>query len=125
MTGSRALWLLLALWAVCVTVGVFRYGTLAPTDFGFTRGMNRLEALLSWWAGAAVLALPVWLTGRRSPSRAQRWAARLPLLWLGAVVGLVLALLVWLQLQPWNQPQPAPGDRPVTAPADPASDAVE
>jgi phosphatidylserine synthase len=120
MTDGRAFGLLLTLWGLCVIVGLWRFAVLAPTDFGFTRGMNRLEALLSWWAAAAMLALPVWLAGRRSVSRAQRWAARLPLLWLAAIVALVAALLVWAQVQPWRDPPDAdPLQRPATVPTDP------
>lgn len=72
---GRNLLLLFALWLVVFAGGYLAAFLTEPTDFGFTRGLNRF--LIWFWSQAAalVVALIAWFASRGTSSR----LARVPL----------------------------------------------
>jgi hypothetical protein len=69
---GRNLLLLFALWLVVFGGGYLAAFLTEPTDFGFTRGLNRI--LIWFWSQAAalVVALIAWFTSRGTSSRLGR-----------------------------------------------------
>ena len=89
---------LLALWAVLWGWSFVSYATTPPSDFGFTRGLNRVTAFLGWQLAALLPAYAAWVLGRAWPGGSGvRLATRIPLqLGLG-LFAVLAALVLWAQ----------------------------
>lgn len=117
------------LWVILVVASVVAFQVTAPTDFGLTRGLNRVTVFFGWQIGAlvtALLAAIAWLSAKPPKGGLMRVAGFGPIVLSGALVLLVVGLVLYLRL---DRPLPAdtpPSDpRPVTAPAEPAPNAVD
>ncbi len=112
--ATRARWLA-ALWAGCFLGGLLAFFGLAPEGSGFTRGLNRLVALLGWHAAAVLPALGLLAVARglRAPWRQLRWLpALLAVLEFGGLAGLIVAARLDAPNGPGALPAEAP-PRPV------------
>ncbi|MCR9136721.1 MAG: hypothetical protein NXI27_12035 [Alphaproteobacteria bacterium] len=119
MMRQRHLILILVVgWVAVCAWSIVSYQTTAPTDFGFTRGLNRVSSFLQIQIVAVVIAIAGFvLSFRAHRGSALRWVARGPLL-LTLVV--IAAFAVFVAVVIWNDPaQEAPATSPpVTEPAD-------
>lgn len=89
MTRLSAILILCGIWAALYAASFLVPYFTPPADFGFTRGMNRVELFFKYQLAAGAVAIVVWWMGSRLTTRWQRWLARLP-----ALLALVLLLLV-------------------------------
>lgn len=91
MQRNHLIVVLLACWTLAFAGSFLTYATTAPEDMGFTRGLNRIGAFLTWQAVAGALGLTIWLQARglADASPLWRWMLRIPAL---------LALLLLLGL---------------------------
>jgi type VI protein secretion system component VasF len=122
MPSSRTiLVLVLVLWAGAIFMGFYRFSVLEPDDFGFTAGMNKLEAFLRWQLVAMALALPAWVLGRRAPPGLLRRLSWVPVAWLLLLVCAVLALIAWSWLQHMLHPPQTEVPGPATVPVAPST----
>lgn len=87
--------LALALWVLAFGGAFLAYAWTAPSDMGFTRGLNRVGTFLAWQGVAALAAIAAFvLAGPLAPGLLRR-LARAPL-WLMAGLALAaLAVLGW------------------------------
>ena len=115
MTRTHWIVLLSGIWAALYAASVLVPYFTAPTDFGFTRGMNRLTAFVQYQLGAGVVGVFIWAMGQRLRHRWQRWLARVPgLLAIGLVV-LVLVAITVANLFEWRvEPATSPQESTVT-----------
>ena len=88
--------ILLAIWALAFGYSFVAYIVTEPTDFGFTKGLNRVEAFLGWQAIAGLLSLPVLAISRGWPKGSG--VRRLGVLPFACAVLLVLALTALIGL---------------------------
>ncbi len=104
--------LMLCAWLACYGWSFIGFRLTPPEGSGFTRGMNRVALFFGWQALASVLALVVWLLGRRlPPGTMTRRLSRVPgLIALGLLIGLI-AVFAYLYFGGTDIPQAAPGDR--------------
>ncbi|MCR8725151.1 hypothetical protein [Frigidibacter sp. ROC022] len=117
MGRQGLVWTILALWVVLAAASVLAPMLTASSDFGMTRGLNRLAMFLQLQLLAIILAALCFFMARQVKPGWPRWLARGPLL-LELALGLVIVgAVVWSNLQKPDPGAPAP-DRPVTAPAD-------
>lgn len=87
---------LLAVWlGLCVDAAGI--AMTEATGDGFTRGMDRAQAVLMRATAASLIAIAVWVVGRRLPAGWLRQASRVPLivsglaaLWMVVRMGLAL-----------------------------------
>jgi hypothetical protein len=95
MTRNTIVTVLFVIWAGLFAASFIFAATAAPTDMGFTRGLNRVAGFLGWQAGAFVAALGAILAGGGLPKEARgyRWLARTPML---GEFCLVLAIAVMI-----------------------------
>ncbi|MGE0597283.1 MAG: hypothetical protein AB7P07_13045 [Hyphomonadaceae bacterium] len=84
-------WMLVGLWAVLFAVSFIVAATLPPEGDGFTRGLNRVSAVLTWQGVALVVALVALFVGTSGETAKGQWIARAPFL-----VQFALALIVAL-----------------------------
>lgn len=118
MARSLVFWALLVGWFALMALSYLLPANTAPTDFGLTRGLNRITLFFQVQVAAAVIAAILWWMAKTLAPGWQRWLARVPglvaLLLMLAVIGLIL----WTNLgkPPASDYLPDP-DRPVTAPA--------
>ncbi len=120
MTQNRGTLVILVLffaWLVLVALSVLVPMNTAPTDMGFTRGLNRVSIFFQFQIAAAVLALLIWAVSRGAQRRALRWLGRVPGLFALLLIAGILALFLWANFAKPGQTPPPP-DRPVTAPVD-------
>ena len=89
---------LIIAWAVAF-FGSFMVFYLTPaSDFGFTRGMNKVEGFMIWQSVAAGLAVVcLVLRWNATDSTLRKWAA-VPAIALGAMLIGFAALFVWVSL---------------------------
>jgi len=124
MTRLGGIFILGGIWAALYAASFLVPYFTAPTDFGFTRGMNRVELFFKYQLAAAALSVVVWWMGNALPRRWQRWLARMPAL---LAVGLLLLVVGVIVVANMKDPGPTDyvpdPDRPVTAPAQPVPDA--
>lgn len=116
MRATTLVLFLLVLWAAAFVWSFWAFATTAPTDFGFTRGLNRVTVFLGWQMAAAALAVLVWFAGYRIARGAPlRLFSRLPGLVALLLILALLALVIWANLgRPPPQTEPS---APVTGPA--------
>ena len=111
--------ILLAVWAALYVWSFIAFAITEPTDFGFTRGMNRISLFFGWQFAAGLAAIVVFAMSWQFPPRTlRRWVYRLPL-FLG--VTLLAALLAVAGWAAWSKPpQPSATETPpVTVPVTP------
>ncbi len=98
MMRERMVGLVSGIWAI-VFFGSFLWVRLIqPTGDGFTRGLNRVSALMGWQALAVLLAIVAWglVMGVPKPRpRRLRWVGFLPVVVSGLLVLLVALFLVY------------------------------
>lgn len=117
MTHRNLTLVLVVAWVALCAWSILSYQMTAPSDFGFTRGLNRVSAFLEIQIAAVLVAIVAFvLSFRLTPSK-MRWVARMP-----AVLTLVViaAFAVFIAFVVWNDPAstaPEPPG-PVTEPAD-------
>ena len=93
--------LLLCLWVVVLAAGWAHWSLTPPSDFGFTKGLNRVQILGTWHLGALVLAFVIWRMGRVSTEttlavRLSPWPLRFMIAgFLGLVLLVSAVLLGW------------------------------
>lgn len=127
MLGGMAhpIWLrvILALWLLSFAASFVITAHTAPSDFGLTAGLNRIETFLGWQLAAAFLGVLAWLAGnRQTRGSVLRRLSRVPLALFALFVAGLVAVILWARFM---QPSPdfwPPG--PVTAPAAPADQAA-
>ncbi|OWU86385.1 hypothetical protein ATO6_06085 [Oceanicola sp. 22II-s10i] len=114
---------LLILWIVLCALSIIVPANTAPTDFGFTRGMNRVTLFFQFQALGLFVAIALWSVSRRAETPLLRWAGRVPILI--ALLGVValIGVILWARYADPINVAPPP-DRPATAlaPAAPATD---
>ena len=122
MTRLHGVILLCGIWAALYAASVLVPYTTAPTDFGLTRGMNRVELFFKYQIAAGVVAIVAWWVGRKLTLRWQRWLSRMPVI---LAIGLFLLTVGVIVAANMNRPGPTDyvpdPDRPVAAPAQPVA----
>ncbi len=121
MTARRLIWLLLILWLATYVWSILYYFLTPATDFGFTRGLNRVSGLLQWQLVAGVVAGAIWFTGRRfAIGTPTRRISRGPALFALLPFVAMLLLIIYVQISNWVEtPEPASAiPMPVAEPAD-------
>ncbi len=117
MTRTHTFGLLFLLWFLTFFGAFFIAANTAPTDFGMTRGLNRITLFFEIQIGAAFLALIVWHLGRAFPKGSRnRRLSRVPIL---LALLEVLAIVALILVVNFRDPAPVPpttGGTP-TAPA--------
>lgn len=118
--GFPARWVnsVVALWAVIFALSFILAFSIEPTGDGFTRGLNRISALIIWQGIAIVVAVVAWLLGLRISKDGphSRWISRIPVITHAVIVLLFIGLVLVLRFaSPAFEPGVPPG--PVTAPA--------
>lgn len=120
MTRLGGIFILCGIWAALYAASFLVPYFTAPTDFGFTHGMNRVELFFKYQLAAAAVSVVVWWMGNALSLRWQRWLARMP-----ALLAIGLLLLVVGAIVVANMDRPGPTDyvpdpdRPVAAPTMP------
>lgn len=118
MTRRNLTLVLVVAWVALCGWSVLSYQMTAPSDFGFTRGLNRVSNFLEIQLVAVLIAVATFVLSFRLPDGATiRWVARAPAL-LTLVV--VAAFAVFVAFVIWNDPASTAPENPppVTAPAD-------
>lgn len=111
--------ILVVIWIGLCVWSILAYQITTPSDFGFTRGLNRVSNFLEIQVVAVMVALLAFVLSFRFPPRSVlRWVARGP-----AMITLVTiaAFAVFVALVFWNDPASSvpTTSRPVTEPAKP------
>lgn len=118
MTRRHLTLILVVAWLVLCAWSVLSYQMTAPSDFGFTRGLNRVSNFLEIQIGAIVVAAVAFALSFRLPAgTGMRWVARIPAL---ATLAVVVAFAALVAFVIWKDPaSTAPvTERPVTQPVD-------
>lgn len=90
MSKRTLTYVLLALWAMIYIWSFVAYSITAPTDFGFTRGLNRISGFLGWqFAAGLVSVFALALSFEFRASSLARWLVRLPF-----ILALLLLLVI-------------------------------
>jgi len=109
------LWIVLGVWALCVLGSVTAATLILDQGSGFTRGVNRILAVIALQTGALAMAVPAWRLGRGATG-VLRALSRLPAVWAGLVILAVAGLTIYGMTAtgpvPTSGPGPAP--KPVT-----------
>lgn len=112
MTARKWTLALLALWAFCIGASVAVLWLTPARGDGLTRGINIVMTFLAWQAAAGLVAIAVWITGRRVAATWLRWLARLPLLLAILLVLSLAGLLLWVNLGDPGRPETPPASAP-------------
>lgn len=100
MTRSLMIWLIFAAWLCAMLVSFYALNA-DPVGDGFTRGSNRLTGFLAWQFGAAILAFVAFIASRGlAKGSIQRWLARVPLWWSGALLIVFIGTVIYLFVAP-------------------------
>lgn len=117
MGRQGLVWMVLAAWVVLAAASVVVPILIPATDFGMSRGLNRVVWFAQLQLAAIAVALLCFFMARRLAPGWRRWLARAPLL-VELALGLVfVGMILWGNMQrtaPGAGPPPA---GPVTAPA--------
>ncbi|MFB9148896.1 hypothetical protein [Roseovarius ramblicola] len=120
MSRLHGVFILSGTWAALYAASFLVPYFTAPTDFGFTRGMNRVELFFKYQLAAAAVSVVVWWMGNALIPRWQRWLSRMPAL---LAIGLLLLVVGVIVVSNMQRPGPTDyvpdPDRPVAAPAMP------
>lgn len=111
--------ILVVIWIGLCVWSILAYQITTPSDFGFTRGLNRVSNFLEIQVVAVMVALLAFVLSFRFPPRSVlRWVARGPAM-LTLVTIAVFAIFIAFVI--WNDPASSvpPPPRPVTEPANP------
>jgi len=118
MTRLGGILIFSGVWAALYAASVIVPYFTPPTDFGFTRGMNRVELFFKYQLAAGAVAVVVWWLGTALTARWQRWLSRMPALLAIGLLLLVVGVIVIASMQRPGPTEYVPDpDRPVTAPA--------
>lgn len=121
--GKRTLtYVLLALWATIYVWSFVSYSITAPTDFGFTRGLNRIGEFLGWqFAAGLVSVLALALSFEFRPRSLARWLVRLPFILALLLLFVILGIVgyAWLGNPASNDAGVPANPSAVTEPVDP------
>lgn len=91
-----SLHVLLALWVIAYAASFVFYLVTAPSDFGFTRGLNRVMGFLGWQVLAGFVSVFIWVKGRRlTPGSVIRRITWLPLILFVVPFLALIAALTW------------------------------
>lgn len=111
MSKRNLILILIAVWVALCAWSILSYQITAPTDFGFTRGLNRVSNFLEIQILAVLVAIFAFVLSFRFPARsALRWVARAPAL-LTLIV--IAAFAVFVAVVIWKDPA---SSVPATAP---------
>lgn len=80
MGRGLIVWVFFLLWVALFAMSIVAALTIAPEGDGFTRGMNRFGAVVTWQGVALLVALVSVFVGARAETAGQRWLARVPIL---------------------------------------------
>jgi di/tricarboxylate transporter len=120
MTRLGGIFILCGIWAALYAASFLVPYFTPPEDFGFTRGMNRVELFFKYQLAAGAVSVVVWWMGNALSVRWQRWLSRMPAL---LAIGLFLLVVGVIVVSNMSDPGPTDyvpdPDRPVTAPAQP------
>ena len=111
--------LALAVWTALFSLSFILLFTLEPTGDGFTRGLNRIGAFLTWQGFALVVAIIALLAGRGlgRDTPGLRWLCRTPAIIQVLMALLLVGVILFARFStPAVEPFIPPG--PVTAPAE-------
>lgn len=120
MSRHVPFWLAFGAWIVVMALSWLVPASTPPTDFGMTRGLNRVTVFLQFQFAGLLLALLLLGLARSMPPGRLRQLARLPALAALATILILSAVIGWAVLRKPPPAEPAPG-RPVTAPAIPGA----
>ncbi len=127
MSRPLLFWLLFVAWVVLIALSVIVPANTAATDFGMTRGFNRITVFFEFQIAAFFAALFAWGVSRGDDNALRRWLGRLPLFAALLLVLAVVGVIIWANMARTPAVAPSP-DRPTAAPAmevkptEPASD---
>jgi len=95
--SRRTVWLISAIWLALVAASFIALALTPATDFGFTRGLNRLMVFLSWQAGAFVAAVASFVVGWNlaDGTRTDRLIGNFPLGAMAAFYAVIIAVSVY------------------------------
>ena len=100
MTRPLIIWLILAAWLCAVTASVYALN-VEPVGDGFTRGMNRVTGFLVWQFGATIPAFAAFIASHGlAKGSIQRWLARVPMWWSGALLAVFIGTVIYLFVAP-------------------------
>lgn len=120
MTRLGGILILGGIWAALYAASFLVPYVTPSEDFGFTRGMNRVEVFFKYQLAAAALSVVLWWMGNALPARWQRWLSRIPALLAIGLVLLVVGVIVAANIRDPGPTDYVPDpDRPVAAPAMP------
>ena len=119
MNKRNVILMLIVIWIALCAWSLLSYQITAPTDFGFTRGLNRVSNFFEIQIVAVLVALLTLVLSFRFPARSGfRWLARVPAM---LTLIAIAAFAIFVAAVFWNDPAssvstPLP---PVTEPARP------
>ncbi|SMY08466.1 hypothetical protein [Flavimaricola marinus] len=102
MSRGWIFWAIFAGWAGLMGLSVIVPMSTAPTDFGFTKGMNRISLFFQYQLAATALAILLLLLARSQTTRLRVWLARLPAIVVALQVLALGALIGWARFGPHN-----------------------
>jgi len=71
--------LLFVIWLGLFAASFIMFAITPATDFGFSRGLNRITVFFGWQIAATIAGLVLWLMGRNfSAGSLWRWLCRIP-----------------------------------------------
>lgn len=98
MSRRAITWMLVGLWAVLFAVSFVVAVTLPAEGDGFTRGLNRVNAVLTWQGVALLVALVTLFVGTQGETAQGQWIARAPFLTQFALALIVAGIVAYTLL---------------------------
>ncbi|MEL7029889.1 MAG: hypothetical protein AAGL49_11955, partial [Pseudomonadota bacterium] len=105
------IWALMAVWAGLYAWSFIAFQITAPTDFGFTKGLNRVTTFLGWQAAAGAVGVVVWMMGGAfERGSVGRWLARGPVALAALLVLAIIGLIAYARISDPSTPGQVPAD---------------